>query len=220
VKPALSLAALLILMGAASPAAARQPTQAQIGAIRSACRGDYQAHCSGVQPGGPEALACLKKNIAALSVNCQKAVAATGVTPASKSQAPLDKPAVAAAPAAAPAAPTPAAPALAAPTPSTPIGAATAIPPAEASAPAGPAPRPATASAPAARARMAVPGTRPAVPLRVEIAVMRQACGADYEANCAGVRPGGGQVIACLVAKQAVLSPPCRRALALAQQGM
>jgi hypothetical protein len=87
-KPALtgSVAALLLalavvllgLAGWSGPAAAQQPSQAQIGAIRSACRADFQAQCAGVQPGGPAALACLKKNVAALSPACQKAVTAVG----------------------------------------------------------------------------------------------------------------------------------------------
>src|SRR5258706_6700024 len=64
----------LLALTVTGPASAQQPSQEQIGAIRSACRADYQARCAGVQPGGPEALACLKKNIAALSSGCQKAV--------------------------------------------------------------------------------------------------------------------------------------------------
>jgi len=58
----------------------------------------------------------------------------------------------------------------------------------------------------------------PAAP-RAELAVLRQACGRDYQANCAGVRPGGGQLIACLAANQARLSPGCQRALAMAKPG-
>jgi hypothetical protein len=42
----------------------------------------------------------------------------------------------------------------------------------------------------------------------------------DYQANCAGVRPGGGQVVACLAANQARLSPGCQRALAMAKPGL
>jgi hypothetical protein len=48
----------------------------------------------------------------------------------------------------------------------------------------------------------------------------RQACGRDYQANCAGVRPGGGQLVACLAANQARLSPGCQRALAMAKPGL
>jgi hypothetical protein len=70
--------ALLLLGIAGGPAAAQQPGQAQVSAIRAACRADYRANCASVQPGGPAALACLKKNLAALSPECQKAVGAVG----------------------------------------------------------------------------------------------------------------------------------------------
>src|SRR5258708_37732309 len=68
---AVSLMLLTLVTGRASP---QQPSQEQIGAVRSACHADYQARCAGVQPGGPQALACVKKNIAALSSGCQTAV--------------------------------------------------------------------------------------------------------------------------------------------------
>jgi orotidine-5'-phosphate decarboxylase len=172
---------LLGLAGWAGPAAAQQPSQTQVNAIRSACRGDFQAHCPGVQPGGSAALACLKKNVAALSPACQKAVMAVGG-------------------AAAPAAEPPAAAAAAAPPP--------------AAAP------PAAAPAPAARSATAMPPHGAAVPLRVELAILRRACGPDVQVNCPGVRPGGGQVMACLAANEASLSPRCRRELAMAKQNM
>ena len=84
---------------AAAPkaAAAKQPTSAQISAIRSACRSDYPKVCAGVPTGGAPALQCLEKNKAKLSAGCEKAVAvATGSATA---------PAAGAAPAAAGAAP-------------------------------------------------------------------------------------------------------------------
>jgi hypothetical protein len=184
----------LLALALAGPAAAQQPSPEQVSAIRSNCRADFQARCTGVKPGGSEALACLKQNVDALSAGCQRAVSAIGGSPAPKSgEAAPPKPATAAAPAAEPAAP--AAPAAAAP------AAAAAPPPA----------------APAARVAGPVPAARPQVPLRVELAIMRQACGRDFQANCAGVRPGGGQVIACLAANQTRLSPGCQRALAMAK---
>ena len=64
-----------VAAGAAAPAA-QQPSQVQISAIRNACRADFMAHCSGVQPGGRDGLACLIKNTAALSPGCQQAVSA------------------------------------------------------------------------------------------------------------------------------------------------
>jgi hypothetical protein len=57
-------------------AAAKQPTSAQISAIRSACRSDYPKVCAGVPTGGAPALQCLEKNKAKLSAGCEKAVAA------------------------------------------------------------------------------------------------------------------------------------------------
>ena len=185
-KSAASTIVLLALglAGWTGPAAAQQPSQAQVNAIRSACRGDFQAHCAGVQPGGSAALACLKKNVAGLSPACQKAVTAVGGAAAPSAEPP--------AAAAAAAAPPVAAPAAAAP--------------------------PATAPGPAAGATAAP--ARPAVPPRVELALLRRACGQDFQVNCAGVRPGGGQVIACLAANEAALSPRCRRELAMARQNL
>ena len=63
---------------AAASAAAKKPSSAQIAAIRSACRSDYQQNCAGVPTGGAAALSCLEKNKANLSANCQKAVNAAG----------------------------------------------------------------------------------------------------------------------------------------------
>ncbi|NKL81279.1 hypothetical protein [Rhizobium leguminosarum] len=69
--------------GATSPAPAtgapaHQPTQAQRSAVKSACQRDFMAQCSGVTPGGTEALTCLQQHNATLSVPCQQAVAALG----------------------------------------------------------------------------------------------------------------------------------------------
>src|SRR5439155_6565252 len=61
---------------AAAPAAAGQPSSAQISAIRSACRSDYPKVCAGVPTGGAPALQCLEKNKAKLSAGCEKAVSA------------------------------------------------------------------------------------------------------------------------------------------------
>jgi len=67
----------------AASAPAKQPTGAQISAIRSACRSDYPKVCAGVPTGGAPALQCLEKNEARLSASCRKAVAAAsgGVAP-------------------------------------------------------------------------------------------------------------------------------------------
>jgi hypothetical protein len=66
----------LLLFGIAATAAAQQPSQAQIGAIKQSCRTDYQSYCSGVPTGGSAALQCLQGHIASLSPPCQTAVGA------------------------------------------------------------------------------------------------------------------------------------------------
>ena len=170
-------------------AAAQQPSQAQISAIRNACRADFMAHCSGVAPGGRDALACLQKNIAELSPGCQQAVSAV-------SEAALQKPGEASAGATVP------------PASSRPTDDAT-----SAAAP------PATL-APAAPPSGGFSTARPAGPLGTRLALFRRACGEDVQVNCPGVRPGGGQILACLVVNQANLSPRCRQAPAAARQSM
>jgi hypothetical protein len=64
-------------------AAPAQPSKAQQDALRSACRKDFMAHCSGVKPTGSAAVACLQKNAASLSAGCRTAVSAVGGDPAS-----------------------------------------------------------------------------------------------------------------------------------------
>src|ERR1700730_9239295 len=63
---------------AAASTTAKKPSQAQVAAIRSACRSDYQKNCAGVPTGGAAALQCLEKNKSKLSANCEKAVSAAG----------------------------------------------------------------------------------------------------------------------------------------------
>jgi len=87
-------------LGVAGDAPAQQPSQAQLNALRSSCRGDYMAHCSSVPAGGAPAFNCLKQHMPALSGGCRSAVNA--ISPAAPAPA-----AVASAPASAPpAAPT------------------------------------------------------------------------------------------------------------------
>jgi hypothetical protein len=64
----------------AASAASGKPSDAQIAAIRSACRSDYPKVCAGVPTGGAPALQCLEKNKSKLSAGCEKA-AASGGTP-------------------------------------------------------------------------------------------------------------------------------------------
>jgi hypothetical protein len=56
----------------------QQPTEAQRDAIRASCRSDFIANCSGVQPGGKDAVQCLKRNDAKLSASCKSAINAIG----------------------------------------------------------------------------------------------------------------------------------------------
>ena len=74
-RPRYVAAALAALLALAHVALAQQPTQAQISAIRSACRGDYQANCAGVPTGGQAALQCLQQHAAAVSPGCRNALA-------------------------------------------------------------------------------------------------------------------------------------------------
>jgi hypothetical protein len=109
---------VLAFIGYIVPALGQQPTQAQVGAIRQACRADYQTHCASVPTGGPEALNCLKENAASLSAPCERAVAAVGhAAPSAQGRAPAatSAPALPAPSATAPVAP--AAPAYQAPPP-------------------------------------------------------------------------------------------------------
>lgn len=69
-------------------AAMKQPSSAQIAAIRSACSSDYPKVCKGVPTGGAPALQCLEANKAKLSAGCEKAVsAASGGTAAAAAPA-------------------------------------------------------------------------------------------------------------------------------------
>jgi hypothetical protein len=94
---------------AAAAAPATAPTEAQKSAIRAACRSDFMANCSGVQPGGAAALQCLKSNAAKLSGACQGALAAVGggASAASASSSPAAPAANVPAPAVAPLGPIP-----------------------------------------------------------------------------------------------------------------
>ncbi|MGY4500267.1 chemotaxis protein histidine kinase CheA [Bradyrhizobium sp. GM24.11] len=91
---------------AAPKAAAKQPSNAQVAAVKSACRADYPKVCASVPPGGAPALECLEKNKAKVSAACAKAVTAAaggGGATATAAPAAAAAPAAGAAPAAAPA---------------------------------------------------------------------------------------------------------------------
>jgi hypothetical protein len=75
---------------AAAGTVAKKPSPAQVAAIRSSCRSDYQKVCAGVPPGGAAALKCLVNNKPELSSGCQQAVTAAsgGAAPPAVGDAP------------------------------------------------------------------------------------------------------------------------------------
>jgi hypothetical protein len=178
--------AAVVLGGWFGKASAQQPTPEQIAAIRQSCRSDFMSHCAGVQPGGREALQCLKRNAASVSAPCKSALDAVGPKPApaaAESEPGAPPAANAPEPAAAAPQPAPAEPAQAAPTP-----------PAES--PPGPGPTEAGR-----------PGPRP-------VAAVPPLCRSEFAEHCPGVRPGGPAALRCLQVNAAALSPACQSALA------
>ena len=86
-------ALVTVAIGAiATPSFSQGPTEAQKAAVKSACRSDYMAHCSGVPTGGAAALNCLKQNKSSLSAGCQQAVnaASSGATSGGNATAPSE----------------------------------------------------------------------------------------------------------------------------------
>jgi hypothetical protein len=206
----LATAAALILLVSGEAVFAQQPAPEQTSAIRASCRSDFMANCSGVQPGGRDALECLQRNLAKLSPACKTAVSA--ITPA-----PAAPPAAAPA-AAAPAQPTapaagPAQTSAPPPTPPEPAKpATTAKPKPVPAAKANPSPAPPpVAAAPAAPA---VPPLvlRPMLPQRRTI--IMAICRGDAVRLCPDLPPIGPAVLDCLAVKASSLSPTCYEALA------
>jgi len=177
---ATAIAVLALTFGAEA-----QVTAEQQSAIRANCRSDFMSKCSGVTPGGKEALVCLQQNVAGLSAACKSAVSPT-----------LPAPAAPAAPKAVEAAPAPAA--QPAPQP--------------ASAPPAPVPAapPKAAVAPAPKAVSAAA----AAPTAAQQNAIKQSCRSDFMAKCSGVTPGGKDALACLQKNASTLSPGCKQAVA------
>jgi hypothetical protein len=234
---AIAALALLVL---SVPALAQQPTQEQIGAIRSNCRSDFMSNCSGVPRGGAEALRCLRDHMAQLSPGCRTAVSAATPAAAPKvAEPPAGAPAApattpAAPPAPAPAAAAPSAPAAPVAEPATPPAAQPATasaPPAPATSKKSPPPKSAAAQpatpqpnrAAAAAAPAAPPAPAPAAqptslgpipPLRPAVRLMIvRACKPETQTLCGMVPAGGGRIVECLAAHGASLSPGCRDAI-------
>jgi hypothetical protein len=169
----LAFAGLLLAL-LSNQVSAQGPTQAQRDAIRAACRSDFMANCSGVEPGGKEAFECLLRNDAKLSPSCQAAVNAAAPKPAEPAAA------------AAPAAPAPVAPAQS-----------------------ETAPR-------ATKVERAPPGIQvaPTEAQNEQLKTVQQACTLnDFVAHCSWIAPGNPEVLLCLKANTADLSPNCQAAV-------
>ncbi|MET4635048.1 cysteine rich repeat-containing protein [Kaistia defluvii] len=182
-------AAIFALACGSQLAVAQAPSKAQQSAIRSACPSDYKTYCASVPPGGKPALDCLQQNAAKLSDACRTAVQAVSGSAATT--------------------PAGAAPASGEAKPDT-----TTSPPATTT-DAAPAAKTPVAKTPATKAPVAA-AAPPAADLapRQEAALIRQSCRRDFRTYCGGVPIGGGNVIACLKANAASLSPRCQSALA------
>jgi hypothetical protein len=185
-----------------------QVTSAQQSAIRSSCRSDFTAKCSGVTPGGKDALACLQKNVNGLSPACKTAVAATLPPPAPAAAKPAEAapPKAVAAPAPAPVAPA-AATATAAPVVSAPPPKAKVAPPPKAKA------ATAAVAAPAPPATVAASEAPPA-PTAEQMKAIRFTCRREFANNCRGVPSGGAKAIDCLQRNAGKLTPDCKTSLA------
>jgi hypothetical protein len=145
-----ALALLALPIVAAAPTAA-QPSPEQIATMRQACRSDFITHCSGVQPGGREALQCLERNVAQLSTECGNAVSA--VLPKAETKSETSQPAAAE---------------IASPQPSQPSQ-------------------------------------------QDELAAVQQACTIkDFMSHCSWIQPGNPELLLCLRANAAELSPACQ----------
>ncbi len=214
------LAALVV--AALTIGAEAQPTTEQQSAIRANCRADFTSKCSGVTPGGKEALQCLQTNVASLSPGCKTAVSATIPPPAHAATPPrpsqTQTPPPAPPPAAAPTAPAPAAaPATASP----PAAAATTVRqmppnPAQLAKLAAPTKQAAVPSpvAPIAAPAATPPAAAAPAPTDEQMKAIKFTCRREFANNCRGVAPGGAEAINCLMGNAAKLTPDCSTSLA------
>ncbi len=204
-----AMAACALALATVSGASA-QVTAEQQSAIRANCRSDFMSKCSGVTPGGKDALMCLQKNVASLAPACKTAVSATIPAAAPAAEAKPAQPAAAPAPAAAAPPPPPKpgqATITAAPPPRAALPARTAAPKPQAPAPVQAAVTPAPA-APAAPAPEAAPA-----PTAAQLKAVSFSCRRDLSNNCRGV-PSGAESIACLQRNSGKLAPDCKTSLA------
>jgi hypothetical protein len=175
----------LLIVPVFAPVAAQQPTEAEREAIRSACRSDFMTHCASVQPGGKEALECLLQNDSKLSAPCKSAVSAVAPSVEPKSE-----------------------------------------PKSESRSESEPKPEPkpepksesvTKESAPKAP-EAPVAGASKAAATQAQddqIKAIRRACTLDdFMAHCSWISPSSPEVVLCLKANAAGLSPACRSAVA------
>lgn len=190
-----------------------QATAEQQSALRANCRSDFMSKCSGVSPGGKDALICLQKNVASLSPACKNVVSATIPAPAPPPPPAAAKPA---APAPAAAAPPPPA-AVAAPPPAPAQATVKQAPPPRAalpsrtSAPAVPSKQTAITPPAAAVAAPAVDALPPPTP--AQISAIKFSCRRDLSNNCRGLTDGA-ESLACLQRNAGKLTPNCKTSLA------
>lgn len=234
------LPALCAVVFSAGIVFAQAPTDEQRNAIRSECRSDFIAQCSGVTPGGIEALTCLQQHSATLSAGCRKAVSAISTKPKSTSAEPAQTaPATTGATTPAPATGTPAHQPTQAQRNAvksacqrdfmaqcsgvTPGGAealsclqqhnaALSAPCQQAVAALGGS----AGSTPATGGAAATPAPQammPAFSPREELMILRETCGSDFRALCRMVPLGGGRGIACLRDNLQRVSPACHKVL-------
>jgi len=233
-----ALCAAMLLAGVASGQA---PTEEQRNAIRAECRSDFIAQCSGVTPGGIEALTCLQQHNATLSAGCRKAVSAVSKPKSTSAEPAPAAPATTGATTPAPATGTPAHQPTQAQRSAvksacqrdfmaqcsgvTPGGtealsclqqhnAALSTPCQQAVAALGGSAgsTPATGGN-AAAATLAPQAMMPAFSPREELMILRETCGLDFRALCRMVPLGGGRGIACLRDNLQRVSPACHRVL-------
>jgi hypothetical protein len=83
---------VFLLISFTVPALGQPPTDAQLSAIRSACRGDYRSVCADVPTGGKESLQCLQQHADAVSSPCRDALAAVNAKTSSPPPATAEPP--------------------------------------------------------------------------------------------------------------------------------
>jgi hypothetical protein len=208
---AAAIGALALTM--AEPASAQLSAEQQ-SALRANCRSDFMSKCSGVTPGGKEALGCLQKNVASLSPACKSVISTTIAAPAPPPPAAAKPATPVAAPPPAPAAAAP----VTAPPPPAPVQATVkqappprAALPSRASAPAAPPKQ--TAATPPAAAPAEPAADAPPPPTAAQISAIKFSCRRDLSNNCRGLTDGA-ESIACLQRNAGKLAPDCKTSLA------